>query len=101
QDAYERAALVAKSAGLTEQQALAAAQYAEWAALLEDPARPVALLEDALAGLPQEDSCARALVMADLAVVRYYSAPREEVIAMARAAVGVSRRMDGPMTPSQ
>jgi class 3 adenylate cyclase/tetratricopeptide (TPR) repeat protein len=99
-DIYERAALVAKAAGLAEQQALAAARYAAWFDPFNDLARPVAMLGEALAGLPEGDSSARALVMASLAVAQYYSAPREHVAEIARAAVGVARSINDPETLS-
>jgi eukaryotic-like serine/threonine-protein kinase len=99
-DIYERAALVAKAAGLAEQQALAAARYAGWFGPVSDPAQAVAMLEEALAGLPEADSPARALVMAQLAEVQYFTTPREQVAEIARAAVGVARRISDPKTLS-
>ncbi|MDP9236728.1 MAG: AAA family ATPase, partial [Chloroflexota bacterium] len=99
-DLYERAALVAKAAGLAEQQALAAARYAGRFDLSDDPAPLIAMLEEALAGLPEGDSPARALVMARLVRVQYFTAPCEDVAETARAAVGVARRINDPATLS-
>jgi len=95
-DSYERAALVAKAAGLAELHALAAARYGEWFPAFTDITRPVAMLEEALAGLPEGDSSARALAMAQLATLQYFTAPREQVTGIARAAVGVARRINDP-----
>ncbi|MDP9238482.1 MAG: AAA family ATPase, partial [Chloroflexota bacterium] len=100
-DAYERAAHVGRAAGLAEQQALAAARYAGSFAFITDPAPAVAMLDEALAGLAEGDSPARALAMAQLARVQYLYAPREQVVEIARAALGVARRISDPETLSR
>jgi class 3 adenylate cyclase len=101
QDTCERAVLVAKAADLAEQHALAAARYADWSNPFGDITRPVAVLEGALARLPEGDSSGRALVMAQLANIQYFSAPLEQVTEIARAAVGVARRINDPETLSR
>jgi class 3 adenylate cyclase len=97
---YERATFVAKSAGLVAQQARAAERYAGSLAIFSDPARSVAMLEEALAALPDGDSSERAHVMARLAAVQYFHAPPDRVAEIARRAVGVARRVNDPETLS-
>jgi class 3 adenylate cyclase len=99
-DAYEHAAVAAKSAGFVEDQARAAARFSELqgGTSLSDPSRRIALLEDALAVLPQGDHPARALAVMGLARARYFGSPPEEVAALAHNALDMARRINDPTT---
>ncbi len=98
---YERAALAAKAAGLVEQQAICAAEFASASGDSDpfgDRTQAVALLEDALAALPAEDSAARAFALGRLASAEYFTAPREKVAGLARTALAMARRIGDPPT---
>jgi tetratricopeptide (TPR) repeat protein len=97
--AFQMAAELARSAGLGEHLARAALGLARgW--IQQGTADPavIALLQEALAALPERDTALRARVLGRLAMELHFSREPERCRAVARQAVAVARRLDDAPT---
>jgi class 3 adenylate cyclase len=97
-EAFQRAALLAREAGLVEEYAIGAGRYA-FAHFQTNPfavGQASDLVEDALRALPEGDSGTRALTQMRLAQSRYFTAPTDEVASLARSALEMARRLHDP-----
>jgi tetratricopeptide (TPR) repeat protein len=70
----------------------------QWSILGRVDQARVALLEEALAGLGDEDSALRARLLARLALELYYSGEPDRRLALSEEAVELARRLDDPRT---
>ena len=99
-EAYFDAADLARRAGDTQRRALAALGFgggleaAEVSGHVDETA--VRLMQDALSGLPADDSPLRARLLARLAAATYWSTPYEQRDALSREAVEMARRLGDP-----
>ena len=91
-ETFREAAELASAQDLPELQARAALGFAQWSVLgRNDPA--VALLEEALAALPEADSSCRAEVLAELAIHLETAEHRARKDELSAAAVAMARRV--------
>jgi tetratricopeptide (TPR) repeat protein len=97
--AFVAAADLARTAGLAEELALAALGLARgWIEQgTTDPAT-IALLQEALAALPEADTTLRARLLGRLAMELHFSGDPERCQALARQAVTLARRLGDPST---
>jgi hypothetical protein len=97
--AFQAAAELARTAGLSEQLALAALGLARgWIEQGSADRATIALLEEALAALPESATALRARLLGRLAMELHFSHAPERCQAMARQSVALARELGDPAT---